>query len=345
MAYKDDKIQNGHQSSAPPGSGGADGDIDFLDAAGAWLHDDEGYPVDDAASPDPERLPEFAGMAEDALERADAGHAAGLAARPPEKPGEKAAGSASPRDDGGLFSFGEIGSHLDELRRRLIICLCVFVPAFGAGLYLYRSLWDIVILPLERAAPHLSRFQALNPSDGLIMAMRIAFAFAAFLCLPVWISQVWHFISPGLTSREKRWLYLSLGSGGVLFAIGAAMAYFAAIPYALEYLLPFNQSMAGWENSFTGTGYVDFVITCCAGFGIAFELPLAMLVLSWCGILTPEAIRSWWRVIILGVFILAAIMTPPDPFTQTLLALPLLLLFLIGYLLVKWSHRPEKNDS
>ncbi|MCC8190528.1 MAG: twin-arginine translocase subunit TatC [Planctomycetes bacterium] len=234
-----------------------------------------------------------------------------------------------------------MGPHLEELRTRLALCLAVFVPFFGIGLYCYRWLWQIVIRPLDRISPHLANFQALGPSDGLIMAIRIAFAFALFLSLPVWLFQIWNFVSPGLTTTEKRWLTLSLGSGGVLFAIGAALAYFVGLPLALSYLLPFNQSLAGWENSFTGTGYVDFVITCCAGFGIAFELPLVMLALAWAGILTPELLREWWRVILLVIVIIAAVMTPPDPFTQIMLALPLSLLFLVGCWLVKWAQPRE----
>lgn len=288
-------------------------EIEVVDAGQPWRHDGEGYPPEAGLDdPDPDRVPELAGMAED-----------------------------EPDDEGGLPSFRDMGSHLEELRKRLIISLAIFAPLFVVGMLIYQTLWKIIILPLDRAAPHLLRFQALGPSDGLVMAMRIAFAFALFLSLPVWLSQIWNFVAPGLTGHEKRLLYLSLGSGGVLFAIGAAVAYFVGIPFALEFLLPFNQSLSGWENSFTGTGYVDFIITCCAGFGLAFELPLVMFALGWVGLLTPELLRRWWRVVVVLIFFLAAVMTPPDPFTQMLLAIPMLGLFVLGYWLVKWTHRPR----
>ncbi len=235
--------------------------------------------------------------------------------------------------------FRDAGSHLDELRRRLIVSLAVFAPLFIIGVVLYQSLWDIVIHPLERAAPHLLRFQALGPSDGLVMAMRISFAFALFLSLPVWLGQIWSFVSPGLTGREKRWLHLSLGSGTVLFLLGAALAYFIGVPLALEFLLPFNQTLTGWENAFTGPGYVDFIITCCAGFGLAFELPLVMLALGWAGILTTGALRQWWRPVILLIIVAAAVMTPPDPFTQCMLAVPMVCLFGLGWILVGWVQQ------
>ena len=309
---------------APPDTGGAYDDIRLVAPDADWAKDDQGYPGGED-NPDPDRLPESDGMAEDPVEpeTAEPATAATPAARTPAK--------LVPE---GIWD--DVGAHLDELRKRLIISLSVFVPLFGLGIWLYRDLWRIIIMPLDRAAPHLLRFQALNPSDGLVMAMRIAFAFAVFLSLPVWLSQVWCFVSPGLTGREKRNVYLALGSGGLLFCVGAAAAYFIGVPYALEYLLPFNMSLLGWENAFTGSGYVEFVITCCAGFGLAFELPLVMLALAWAGILTTAFLREWWRVVILGIFILAAIMTPPDPFTQLLLALPMLGLFLVGYLLVRW---------
>ncbi len=248
-------------------------------------------------------------------------------------------------NDDGIGLMSGMGQHLDELRKRLIISLAVFAPLFIVGMLLYQTLWNIIIKPLERAGPHLLRFQALGPSDGLIMAMRIAFAFALFLSLPVWLSQIWNFVAPGLTGRERRLLYLSLGSGTVLFLIGAAMAYFAGVPLALEFLLPFNQSLSGWENAFTGSGYVDFVITCCAGFGIAFELPLVMTALALAGIITPKGVREWWRVIILAVVVCAAVMTPPDPFSQLMLAIPMVILFGIGYIMVRWAaRRAEANE-
>ncbi len=253
----------------------------------------------------------------------------GMAEDPPES------APSDPRSGGAERGMG---AHLEELRRRLILSLAVFAPCFALGLYLYQTLWSVVILPLSRAAPHLARFQALGPSDGLIMAMRIAFAFALLLSLPVWAGQIWCFVAPGLTEREKRCLHLALGSGLALFAAGAAIAYFAGVPLALEFLLPFNQSLSGWENAFTGADYVNFIVTCCAGFGLAFELPLVMLALGWFGLLTPEALRAYWRPIILAVFILAALFTPPDPFTQIMLALPLLGLFGIGYVLVCRVH-------
>lgn len=291
-----------------------DDDIEMIDSPYplTGVGDDAASPIATAATPerepDPDRIPELDGMREDSPDRA-------------------------------TLSFHDVGSHLDELRRRLIVSLSAFVPLFVVGMVLYRTLWDVIIRPLERAGPHLLRFQALGPSDGLVMAMRIAFAFALFLSLPVWLGQLWSFIAPGLTGRERRWLYFSLGSGTVLFILGAALAYFVGVPLALEFLLPFNQTLTGWENAFTGPGYVDFVITCCAGFGFAFELPLVMLALGWAGILTSQTLREWWRPIVLLIVVLAALLTPPDPFTQCMLALPMVGLFGIGWLLVRWTGR------
>lgn len=247
-------------------------------------------------------------------------------------------------NNAGISPAKKLDSHLEELRQRLIVCLLVFVPLFGVGMYIYQTLWRAVIFPLERVGPGLLRFQALGPSDGLLMAMRIAFAFAFFASMPVWLGQALSFISPGLTDTEKRWLYLGLGSGNILFLIGVIFSYMVGVPFALGFLLPFNQSLSGWENAFTGTGYVDFVITSCAAFGVAFELPLVMLILGWFSLLTPEILRKWWRAIILGIVVLAALATPPDPVTQILLAGPMLVLFLIGCWLVRWCARIRRES-
>lgn len=236
--------------------------------------------------------------------------------------------------DAGGFDY--LGSHLTELRRRLIICVAISIPLFGIGMYLYRSLWDVVTHPLRLSAPHLLRFQALAPSDGLLMSMRISFGFALVLSLPVWTAQIWGFISPGLNGKERRWLYISLGGGSLLFFAGVTLAYFIGIPLGLEFLLPFNLTLANWENSFTGPDFVDFVMTCCIGFGIAFELPLLMLILGWINLITPAGLKEWWRVVTIAIVVMAAVFTPPDPFTQALLAVPMIILFWLGYGLVWW---------
>lgn len=349
-------------------------DIAIVDTASRpWRHDGEGYPGLEDLEADPDRLPESDGMGEDESEE-DATlpvhqSAVPLASPPSSLPASltgslteslngsltasipAASAPASPPLDseppprGAIPGWNGMGPHLDELRRRLIVSLAVFVPLFGIGLWLYRPLWNVVTLPLERAAPHLLRFQALTPSDGLIMAMRIAFAFALFLSLPVWLAQLLSFISPGLTASEKTRLHLGLAAGGGLFLLGVGIAYFAGIPLALGFLLPFNQSLPGWENAFTGAGYVDFIIVSCAGFGLAFELPLVMAALGWVGILTPEGLREWMRPAILIIVILAAILTPPDPFTQMILALPMLLLFFVGCRLVRWTSRINSGSG
>ncbi len=306
-------------------------DIEFVDPTEALYPELAGLTPAETppAADDPARWPEHEGMAED----------------PPPPPPPKAKRKTGNPDSLALLASREIGSHLEELQKRLLIGVAVFAPLFVLGMFLYQSLWKIVTLPLERAAPNLLRFQALGPSDGLVMAMRIAFAFALFLSLPILLGQVWGFVAPGLTGKEKRLLYLSLGTGGLLFFIGVALCYFIALPLALGFLLPFNQSLDGWENAFTGAGYVDFVITCLAGFGLAFELPLVMLALGWAGFITPSGIREWWKAVVLIIVILAAVMTPPDPFTQMLLALPMLALFAAGYYLVKWVAGKEEGNG
>ena len=304
-----------------------DDTLEIVDTPGPRSRDGAGHAGFGEWAPDPERPANPAGS------RGNAPEADGV--EPPEREIYPAAKNGDSLRDG-------LGVHLEELRRRLAVSLAVFVPFFALGLWLYRELWQVVSLPLERAAPHILRFQALNPSDGLIMTMRIAFAFAMFLSLPVWLSQIWRFVAPGLTANELRWLYASFGAGGVLFAAGIAVAYFIGVPLALAWLLPFNQSLAGWENVFTGEGYVDFVLACCAGFGLAFELPLAMVALARTGILTHESLKAGWRWAILAIFVLAAFLTPPDPFTQLLLALPLLFLFGVGYWLAIRFSRKEK---
>ncbi|GEM_PF-262825 len=315
--------------SAPPDAGGAEDLFEFVNVS----------PDADDDSARQAYLAECDGKETNVVDAEEEKRAeeASLVPAEPEKTNPPAEQAKS------IFESSGIGPHLDELRRRLIVSAVIFIPAFAVGLYLYVPLWDFLLIPLADASPHLLRFQALGPSDGLILSMKMAFAFALIVSSPVWIGQVWSFIAPGLSGRERRWLYLSLGAGVVLFLVGVLVAYFQAIPLALGFLLPLNQSLTGWENSFTGSGYVNFVVTCMVAFGIAFETPLVMMFLGWIGLLTPQGIKEWWRVVALGVFILAAVLTPPDPFTQLLLAIPMLCLFFLGYFLVKWTCK--NNDE
>ncbi|MDR0362391.1 MAG: twin-arginine translocase subunit TatC [Planctomycetota bacterium] len=326
-----------HIASAPFDPDGADDTVDIVDSAIMDFDAREAYLTECAGADAPDSV--------DAASRTVPGLAgsAACASLPADKPA-----APEEEDDGGRVitdTVRNIGPHLDELRRRLVFSVLAFIPAFAVGLWLYQTLWDALLLPLRDASPHLMRFQALTPSDGLLLMMRIAFAFALFVSMPIWISQAWAFVSPGLSAGERRWLYLACGAGGVLFFMGVLVAYFGGIPLALGYLLPLNQTLAGWENSFTGGGYVDFIVTCCFGFGAAFELPLVMLVLGWAGLITPEGVRAWWRYVVLFVFVLSAVMTPPDPFSQLMLALPMLGLFFIGYFLVKWTGARKRTES
>ncbi len=326
----EDALPLARQPSTPPDDGGADDLFEFVETPSAELEAREQYRAEcarDSGETAPVDEIEISGP-----------HQGTLPSDPPmplPPPGKDPADS-----DSALGEISQsIGPHLDELRRRLIIAAAAFVPAFIVGILLYTYLWDILLLPLADASPHLLRFQALSPSDGLILSMQIAFAFALIVSTPIWITQIWSFVAPGLTRHERRALYASLGSGGILFLLGVLAAYFYAVPLALGYLLPLNQSLTGWENSFTGEGYVGFVLTCCIAFGIAFELPLIMLVLGWIGLLSPEGIAAWWRQITLGIFVLAAVMTPPDPFSLLLLAIPMLGLFFLGFWLVKLVYK------
>ncbi|MCC8179975.1 MAG: twin-arginine translocase subunit TatC [Planctomycetes bacterium] len=336
MAEPGDSTQEHPSSPAPPHPGGADDDIAIVES-NQWQTDGDGYPAEAGVHGigQPPAYGESAASAITAFQP-DANMSPPVNYSP-QHADSQLEPDTDPESSLPRSMWDGVGPHLEELRKRIVYSLAAFLPFFAIGLWRYRDLWRIVMRPIDSAAPNLLRFQALSPSDGLVMAMRLSFAFALFLSMPILLSQVWNFVAPGLTSKERRWLYLGLGSGGVLFILGVLLAYFVGVPFALEYLLPFNQSMDGWENAFTGFGYVDFVVTCCAGFGFAFELPLVMLFLGWIGLLTPEGLRAWWRPVIIVIFVVAAIMTPPDPFTQMLLAVPLLLLFGLGYILVRWT--------
>lgn len=221
--------------------------------------------------------------------------------------------------------------HLQELRTRLIwCCLGLTVGVVISSIFTNQFL-DILIQPVRDRAP-----------DAHIVSNRVLGNFATYfkvalfgglvIGMPVFVYQTLMFVLPGLTPQEKKWVLPIVAGIFLSFAMGVAFAYFVALPRAVGFLLNFNKER--FENFVTVGDYIDFTTRLLFWIGVTFELPLFILALARFGLITGRKLLSWWRYMIVIVFVAAAVITPtPDPLTQTLVAGPLLVLYALGVVL------------
>jgi len=225
--------------------------------------------------------------------------------------------------------------HIRELRNRIIKIALAVIVGMVVGWLVYPHVWHFVEAPYCRAdfATHLPG-EANGPDschlyvtgifDAFFLRLKLSFIVGVILSSPVWLYQFWAFIAPGLYTRERRWAYYFVGAAVPLFALGAVFAYFA-MTRGLEFLLglvPGNVTPL-----ITITTYLSYALAMLLIFGLAFELPLVLILLNLAGVLTHARFRKWRRVIIFAVFAFAAVATPsPDPLTMLLLAIPCVVL-------------------
>jgi sec-independent protein translocase protein TatC len=225
--------------------------------------------------------------------------------------------------------------HLIELRSRLLWSFLALAIAFGISLYFARPIFGFLVQPLL----------ASGQTKLIYTAIFEAFFAATFFSFPVFATQLWRFVAPGLYSKEKRAFLPFLLATPVLFIIGASMAYYMAIPVALEYLLGFGGNVGGVEQqALPGVdNYLNFVMKFIFGFGISFLLPVLLMLLERAGIVTLEQLKSARRYAIVGAFAIAAVLTPPDVVSQLLLAIPLCILYELALIAIWFTRRRRKK--
>jgi sec-independent protein translocase protein TatC len=237
--------------------------------------------------------------------------------------------------------------HLRELRNRLVkICLALIVGT-GIGLIprVYDRVWNFVQHPFCSATInghtgcHVIGDQLILQGvlDPFMLRVEIAFFFGLIVTSPVWLYQLWAFVAPGLYRREKKWTYLFVGTAVPLFIAGGALAYFA-MSRGLRYLLGLAPThVLVLPSVSTYLGYFTYMLL---GFGLAFELPLLLLMLNMVGILKHTFFKRWRRLMIFAVFVFAGIASPsPDPVTMLLLAGPCLILVEIAEFIIWMNDR------
>ncbi len=235
-------------------------------------------------------------------------------------------------DDGGTMSFWE---HLEELRRRLIYMLFSFVIGAGTAWYQRERLLVWLTTPFVRAwhGTTIGGTAALHfpaPQSLFLAYMKLALIGGLVLSLPIILYQVWAFVSPGLYSREKRFAIPFVVSSCGLFGLGAWFGWRFAFPVAFQYLLSFSGKIGNdivVEPAVMVDEYIEFVSRMLVAFGAVFELPVLVFFLSVAGLVTYRHMIRFARLFIVIAFVIAAILTPPDPLSQLILAIPLCVLY------------------
>ncbi|MGZ8999056.1 MAG: twin-arginine translocase subunit TatC, partial [Allosphingosinicella sp.] len=217
--------------------------------------------------------------------------------------------------------------HLIELRRRLLWSFATLAVSFAVCLYFARPIFGFLVQPLLAAGQDRLIYTAVF--EAFFVEIKVAFFAALMVSFPVIANQLWQFIAPGLYAKEKRAFAPFLVVTPFLFLLGAALAYYVAMPLALHFLLGYEGNIAGvQQEALPGVGnYLSFVTRFIFGFGVAFLLPVLLMLLERAGIVTRKQLKGGRRYAIVVAFVIAAVLTPPDVVSQLLLAVPLVALY------------------
>ncbi|WP_420842836.1 twin-arginine translocase subunit TatC [Desulfovibrio mangrovi] len=233
--------------------------------------------------------------------------------------------------------------HLDELRKRLkhvaIAAIIGCLACYGFA----EELFNLLVAPMVQFMPENSSFIFTAPQEAFLTYLKVAALAGVFLTSPYIFYQVWAFVAPGLYEEERKYIIPVALSSALFFIGGASFGYFIVFPAAFEFFMSFNnehiQAMLKLDE------YLSFSIKLLLAFGFVFEMPLFSLVLSRIGLVTADMMRKFRRFAVLGAFILGAILTPPDVFSQLLMAGPLLVLYELSIIVAAVFGRKKKEEE
>ena len=233
-----------------------------------------------------------------------------------------------------------ISEHLEELRSRIINSIIVVVVLFFISWFYKLRILDIIKKPHSITMESLGlsqSLQVLSYQEGFYAYIKLCLMTAVFLAYPVILYQIWKFVEAGLYKKERRYVRIFAPISFIAFILGVLFGYFFLIPFGLQFLI----KVLGGEIQpiITMSQYISLVTMLTLALGVVFQLPLVMLFVSRIGMLKAEDFIKWRMYAILIIFILAAVITPPDPFTQVMTALPMIILYEIGILII----RPTKK--
>ena len=232
-------------------------------------------------------------------------------------------------------------SHLEELRKRLIICAIAVGICFVGAFTFSKKLFGFLTAPLREKLPEGSTLIYTNLPEPFFTYLKTAFIAGILIASPIIFYQLWMFVAPGLYQNEKKYIIPFVVSSTILFIGGALFGYFIVFPFGFEFFLGFDETLRAFPSV---KQYFSFASTLLLVFGIVFELPVVIFFLTKMGIVTPAFLKKKRKYAILLAFVIAAILTPPDPATQCMMAVPLIFLYEVGIIVSRLAVKKKKED-
>ena len=235
-------------------------------------------------------------------------------------------------------------SHLIELRDRLIRAMLSILLVFLCLFPWAKDLYALLAQPLLATLPKGGQMIATDVVGVFLVPMKVALMVAFLIALPYVLYQIWAFVAPGLYAHEKRLALPLVGSSVVLFFTGMAFAYFLVFPTVFGFMAQVAPEGVAWMTDIEK--YLSFVMGTFVAFGVAFEVPVIVVVLVLSGVVELSTLKEWRSYVIVGAFVVAAIFTPPDVVSQLMLAIPLCLLYELGMLMARFVRKlPARGES
>ena len=248
--------------------------------------------------------------------------------------------------------FEELRPHLVELRKRLGISVLTLIVMFFAMFYFHEPLLNWMVEPLNDALIQVGK-TSVNAANGMVttsqvggaffVALKVAFFASILAALPVILWQIWLFVAPGLYDNEKKMILPFVLGGTTMFLVGVAFAYYVVTPFGFDFLITFGSFK--FTPLINIEDYVGFFTKIMFGFGLAFELPVFAYFLALLGLVDDRQMTAFFKYAIVLIFIVAALLTPPDVLTQLLMAGPLIVLYFLSILIVKMVNPAPKEDE
>ncbi len=239
-------------------------------------------------------------------------------------------------------------SHLIELRNRIIRAGAAVIVAFLSLVYWAPDIFRLLSRPLMQSLPAGGKMIVTDITGSFFVPMKVTMMVAFVIALPVVLYQAWAFVAPGLYQHEKKLVMPLVVSSYTLFLLGMSFAYFLVFPTVFHFMAHYNAPL-GAEMNTDIDNYLSFVLTMFLCFGVTFEVPVVVVVLARMGVVSIEKLKQIRPYVVVGAFVLAAVVTPPDMLSQLMLAIPLCILYELGLiaarLFVKQGHRQDEGSE